>query len=57
MVCVEMAGRNCETSVIVAYKVGDEAGCVAELRSCVKVEVTVLGSQSLIVRTVSVAIF
>ena len=50
-----MAGPNCETSVIVAYKVGDRAGCVpAELRSCVKVEVTVLGSPSLIVRTVSV---
>ena len=52
LVC--MAGPHCETSVIVAYKVGDRAGCVAELWSCVKVGVAVLGSPSLMVRTVFV---
>ena len=52
LVC--MAGPHCETPVIGAYKVGDRAGDVAELRSCVKVEVAVLGSPSLIVRTVFV---
>ena len=52
LVCVELAGPNYEISVTVACKVGDGAGCFAELWSClVKVEVAVLSSPFLVVRT------